>query len=207
MPRRAGFLFTLVSALSLLACAASVGLGLYSYRVGRLVEWKSLWFEAPLSIVERRQVLGMSGGTFVYSVRTDRTDHTDPLLASDAVDDWHDRTPKRLNFVVFQPQPLTLSGYRVVDLKVFRYATLGRGPRSFERAVLVPFWVIALASAVLPAWWAARYRRRALTRRRLAAGQCLRCGYDRRAQQPGDPCPECGATPDVRDQRSEVSGQ
>jgi hypothetical protein len=32
-------------------------------------------------------------------------------------------------------------------------------------------------------------------KRRQQAGECPACGYDRRAQQPNAPCPECGTTP------------
>jgi hypothetical protein len=51
----------------------------------------------------------------------------------------------------------------------------------------VPWWLLVLASAVLPA--RAVFGIRA-TRRRRATGRCLRCGYDLRAS--AGRCPECG---------------
>jgi hypothetical protein len=54
----------------------------------------------------------------------------------------------------------------------------------------VPFWVLLPFTAAMPLWrtigFAARRRRR-----RVAAGQCVECGYDLRASS--GRCPECGA--------------
>jgi hypothetical protein len=187
-----GRVFTFVCACSLLLLVASVGLGLHSYRVGRLAKWGSAWLDTPLRVVERAHIIGVSRGTFVYSVTTETIDRADPLLASDTLAARRASTTQRFRVNVFTPRPFILRGARVVDLKVLQFVE-ARGRFATEHAVLIPFWVVAPLLAVLPGWWALRYRRRALIRRRLAAGQCLRCGYDLRAQQPGDPCPECGA--------------
>jgi hypothetical protein len=62
-------------------------------------------------------------------------------------------------------------------------------------AVLGPHWMLAVAFGLLPSLgvirWAARLRRRRLTRRRAARGACVRCGYDLRGTT--ERCPECGA--------------
>jgi hypothetical protein len=61
------------------------------------------------------------------------------------------------------------------------------------RYIIVPYWSLTCAFALLPAlaagtWWR-RLRRRRSTRR----GMCPACGYDLRAT-PGR-CPECGTVP------------
>jgi hypothetical protein len=53
--------------------------------------------------------------------------------------------------------------------------------------LVVPYWAVAVAAAVLPAGWAAAAWRR---RRRQRAGRCPACGYDLRATP--ERCPECG---------------
>lgn len=54
-------------------------------------------------------------------------------------------------------------------------------------ACTVPIWAIFLLLLVLPAFKSSTLIRR---RRRIAAGKCLRCGYDLRASS--EICPECG---------------
>ena len=73
-----------------------------------------------------------------------------------------------------------------------RFAPIG----SFAAAVVihmdrlsvhVPYWPIVVLSGLPPAVWLTRRRR---VKRRIARGQCLRCGYDLR--ETPDRCPECG---------------
>jgi hypothetical protein len=52
-----------------------------------------------------------------------------------------------------------------------------------------PYWLLALLTAI-PALLGARRWRRARHLARL--GLCRHCGYDLRAHQPGERCPECG---------------
>lgn len=55
------------------------------------------------------------------------------------------------------------------------------------RAVVLPYWLVAIASAVLPLTVLLASARR---RRRKYEGLCPACGYDLRASP--DRCPECG---------------
>jgi hypothetical protein len=72
------------------------------------------------------------------------------------------------------------------------YGQVENKPNSFFIRVVVPYWLLALAFAIAPAWrlWT-RARRRAARRRGL--NLCVRCGYDLRATP--DRCPECGTEP------------
>jgi hypothetical protein len=58
---------------------------------------------------------------------------------------------------------------------------------AMSRTLVMPLWMIVLATAALPALHVRRWLRR---QKRRAAGLCLTCGYDLRAT-PGR-CPECG---------------
>jgi hypothetical protein len=57
-------------------------------------------------------------------------------------------------------------------------------------AVYVPLWVFSVPTLALAA---ALWRRNAKAARRVKAGQCIACGYNRSGLAPEHPCPECGA--------------
>lgn len=81
----------------------------------------------------------------------------------------------------------------------FRYLRItSDGMRRWN--LVLPFWLLAPAAAVLPAW---QVGRRVIARQRVKAGRCRACGYDLRATPEGggallDRCPECGAVPQTQ---------
>ena len=64
-------------------------------------------------------------------------------------------------------------------------------PSIVRRELIVPFWFLALLTAVLPLMWLRRLNRQRVRRRRAVLGLCADCGYDLRAS--AGKCPECGA--------------
>jgi hypothetical protein len=65
-------------------------------------------------------------------------------------------------------------------------------PSAFQ-VVVVPYWVLLLLAALLPAYVLTRLPGALRRRRRRKRNLCLECGYDLRATP--DRCPECGASP------------
>ncbi len=57
--------------------------------------------------------------------------------------------------------------------------------------IRLPYWPIAVATAIMPIWWLGK---RIMSRRQIVRwrkmGCCLQCGYDLRASK--ERCPECG---------------
>ena len=59
--------------------------------------------------------------------------------------------------------------------------------------IILPYWSLTLVTGIAPAAWGAGAVRRCRHRRRREAGRCPLCGYDLRATP--SRCPECGARP------------
>ena len=66
---------------------------------------------------------------------------------------------------------------------------------SVEVRYPVPVGCLLVLPTAWPAAFAWRYRQRRVLLRRVAAGQCVSCGYDLRATP--DRCPECARIPDI----------
>jgi hypothetical protein len=67
--------------------------------------------------------------------------------------------------------------------------------------LIVPLWMPAVLFGGIGGWCI--YRANFFARRKCAAGCCRKCGYDLRAHQPGERCPECGmAKEDVEQSRN-----
>jgi hypothetical protein len=73
----------------------------------------------------------------------------------------------------------------------FHYRFVRISPDQFTIALGVPYWFLAIASSILPAF--AFWRRS--HPRKLEAGLCRVCGYDLRATP--ERCPECGTVPEA----------
>jgi hypothetical protein len=70
------------------------------------------------------------------------------------------------------------------------------GSKFQMRMALVPMWFVTAVFAAAPAVSITRrLRRRRRRARRVAAGLCVKCGYDCRATP--ERCPECGREPNV----------
>lgn len=175
-------LLNLLTLLSLLLCAAAVGLWVRGYRVvdvavvaaGRadtratvVDEWKLMSGKGVLALIWQRDTsppappFGEAGPRFSHST-----------LAPQA-------------FAVARATFWQRLGFNRTDHAALDPAYPAWSRRS--RAVRVPYWSLVLASGALPAWRLPRLWR---TRRTVARGHCLACGYDLRATS--GRCPECG---------------
>jgi hypothetical protein len=161
-------LFTIVCALSMLACAATIVLWVRSYRVCDLLmkqkgpmdrfavtsEFGVLVFEA-----EGRQLAAIQPG-WVY---------------------FDSRLPRRWG----RPAVLGFALFRATNR---HYLLL---PPTPVRGVSVPHWAVVIVTAALPYTWWSRRRQVRLAAARRAGGLCAACGYDLRASE--GRCPECGS--------------
>lgn len=168
-------LFTIVSAVSLLLCAATTAL------------WVSSWIDG-ITVSE--------GQLLVYHA-------DDPPGTFGVLRDWEHRSTAGIwrmlrNNRNWDPSLHERFGFvygsgrfaHQVELPAYRPSNQSsRGVSVDVKYILValPLWALFVLLAVLPACWAAtRIRRRS----RSVAGCCPTCGYDLRASQ--DRCPECG---------------
>jgi hypothetical protein len=171
-------LFTLLSALSLVLCVATVVMWVRSYRVGDTYVW------LPPSRVDALQ----SGHGRLWYFRAESIDQVNYPLPLETFPKgyWAIRPPP-------PPQLRSKPNWQFVG---FSYTE----ERPFTlrlRTVAVPLWSLVAVLSAAPVAALMGIVRRRRRRRRARAGLCRSCGYDLRAT-PGR-CPECGTvTPAAR---------
>jgi hypothetical protein len=178
-------LLNLLTALSLLLCAAAVALGVRSFFVtDQFQRWTFgdhgnwTWWNQHVVTVGR-------GGVGVLSTSRPGPLHSwrDEVLAASGGHGppWHTTGSPRYPRLLRSREVL---GFRFTS---FQPGRSGNRPATSYLEVVAPLWSVALPLAVLPAlraigWWRERDS--------AARGLCPGCGYDLRAT-PGR-CPECG---------------
>ena len=99
---------------------------------------------------------------------------------------WTTKVLQETNAYRSPPPDLDVAGFRIQRLMYGQY-TVREG-----REFVVPWWFLALVTAIPPALWTRAFRRNRRIQLRLRSGLCLHCAYDLRAHHPGQLCPECG---------------
>jgi hypothetical protein len=197
-------LLNLLTALSLVLCAASVVVWLRGYWRADLLQLSRVEFrglqmtDESYSVHSARGGVGVSWGytQFPFATRAD-ADKARGRSGSDGRFHFHASTLYWLQYAGgFYQQ----SGSRLrfgFGARSINSVPPTSGPAVIQRGwqVVLPWPAIVPAAAALPAARLGLAVRRARHRRRLAAGLCPRCGYDLRATP--DRCPECGATASV----------
>ena len=186
------FLFTTLSALSLLLCIAAAAEWV---RSARSIDHPFVWHKSPLegyAVVTGEGRLGVTHRLHVSPVVRAPAGATPAELAV-----WSQQ---------FGPQStrqfLGFAYWRIVHTsRAARHGTFYMGQ---ERWVLVPYWAVVLATAAPPVVWFVRRRRARRARRAAAMNRCPTCGYDLRAS--GARCPECGTLRREEPKRAESEG-
>ncbi len=169
----------ILTGLSVLLCLSIVLLWARSYRVSDVVTCNSVIATEGLRQGRRWDVWACRGKLVVC-----RFDWS-AYRASDAP------PPTRWNTRVSQPADpaLVVPGYGAskgwLGLRVLP-GYWGAG----SLCLILPFWMLVLASAALPFRGILAIQRRWVRRRRQRMGLCPQCAYDLRASK--DRCPECG---------------
>jgi hypothetical protein len=171
-------LLNAATVLSLLLCAATVGLWARSYWVCDSAKWWHPTKRVAYAVACSRGRVGFE--TYERRYPMNSPDHykkppgayaTEPLPASEFEEGWPVPLETRRTFMGFAYLSATL--YGAVTTRIY----------------IVPLWPVTLLTALAPA----RYWLGDRKRRWRASGFCSSCGYDLRATP--DRCPECGAIP------------
>ena len=173
-------LFLLASAVSLILCAATVGLWVRSYH--RLDVVANPQADVP-SGVWRTQFSGWChrGQLLVMRSRAQEDYYGDVA--------WHSFSADE-EVTAFQLFDRYLADANASGTAGFLWGRVARADGSGRVVLTVPLWSLAALFAAYPfariTLWFGNMRRR----RRRASGLCSACGYDLRATP--DRCPECG---------------
>jgi len=170
-------LFTVMSAASLLLCAAAISLWARSYHVQDVIVWRRPATAAPraawLFIFDKGTLIAGKWESPQQFLGVSAFQGSSGYLSP-----YHDysKAPALFHESLY---PMNFIGPR---LSFGGFGLIIGGP-----IVFLPLWFLAVCAGVLPGWWLA-WRRR--LRARLVAGCCSGCGYDLRASS--GRCPECG---------------
>jgi hypothetical protein len=179
-------LSTILSALSLLLFVAVCVLWVRSYWVADHIQWTHRQMESA-QYAERYFTLISDRGTFDVSLMVFLTQRR--LVRQELIERYGGNGVAQWSYSGLAPEVVLRRSksrwwpdYDAVD-HGSRQARLDR-----LRALIVPYWRMAVLAAVCPSLWLVRS-----LRRRSRDGRCPSCGYDLRATP--DKCPECGAVP------------
>ena len=171
MRRLARHLFTFCSAASLVLLVAVCVLWARSYWRGDAVSWGTPAGRAGVESVRGRLIVGRLAVPPAALANIPRGRVITSAPADEAA------------AAVLEP------GWSFATVQTSRVRT----PGMTAEDVRIPYWLLAVATGVLPAWW---LRRRARARRVRLLGPCPSCGYVLRASP--QRCPECGAAATAR---------
>jgi hypothetical protein len=186
-------LFTILSALSLLICAAACVMWVRGYFVTDQFFWQGWTEDADRSYWRQDVIRSGRGGVGMDRIvqSGERRPVDGPgyreLHAEFASLPFHSARPSEYPaFYVGVGDDPFWCGFKHGSF-FHPVAPDDPRPRAYGWQVVIPYWAIVPAPAVLPVAWEWRRRR---VRRRAREGLCLACGYDLRATP--DQCPECG---------------
>ncbi|HEY7091079.1 MAG TPA: hypothetical protein VH518_23480, partial [Tepidisphaeraceae bacterium] len=152
-------LFTLLSAVSLLLCVATVGLWVRSYWVSYALERSEVGGRAATTIV-----YSQSGSLGIYHQSFKGPQGTTSPSSRIDLSEWDSSSFSRPTWHGFW-----FERSEVLTASLSRRSVL---------AIAIPHWLVSLSFAILPSCWLLLQRKRRLLR---TAGRCKTCGYDLRA--------------------------
>lgn len=175
MRRLARLILTILAAISLLLCVAVCALWINTHWVTHDVVWYATTVSPNYIRVESEQ-------TQLRVVWVFRDPH--PNLSKWTYETWSPRESTA-------PNDWRIDSSDDVVFRVLGASLLVRHGADFPfRGVLMPYWMMALGLALLPAVRIAGLWRCRRSRARRRRGLCQRCGYDLRGSP--ERCPECG---------------